>query len=65
MSHPEITWCVIVGILLLSFSLEALYHYREKRHHKHLKHRHVVEIGRDSEMFFIPGDKDYGDEFDD
>ena len=52
MSQPMIVWCAIAGLLLLT-----------KHHHHTKKSSHVIEIGKDKEMFFVPGDFDEDDDF--
>lgn len=65
MTRPMIVWCVIAGVLLCAFLFRAAERYFiESRHHGH-KPRHIVEIGREKDIFFIPGDIDEDDDFDD
>lgn len=64
MSQPMIVWCAIAGLLLLTFMFRAFEQYFTKRHHHHTKmSSHVIEIGKDKEMFFVPGDFDEDDDF--
>lgn len=65
MEHSVTIWCTVVGVLLLVFILKALDRYYS-RHHHHRDHkpRHIIEMGKESEIFYVPGDleeKDLGD----
>ena len=59
MDQPMIIWCVIMGILLLTFVFHAFEKLRDQRRHSPLLHRrhHLIELGKEREMFFIPGDR--------
>lgn len=59
MDQPILIWCVIMGILLLTFVFHALEKLRDQRRRPHALHRHhhLVELGKEREMFFIPGDR--------
>lgn len=48
-----------MGILLLTFVFHALEKLRDQRRQPHALHRHhhLVELGKEREMFFIPGDR--------
>lgn len=61
-----IVWCVTVAVLLLAFLLRAVEkHYAGcRRNHAVRKLRHLFELGKEREMFYIPGDSD-DDDFDD
>lgn len=66
MSEPMIVWCVIAGVLLLAFvirDIEKSLNGR-RRHSAHGAH-HLFGMGKEREMFYIPGDVDDEDEFDD
>ncbi|MDE6360735.1 MAG: hypothetical protein K2L39_05880 [Muribaculaceae bacterium] len=65
MDQPMIIWCVIMGILLLTFVFHAVEKLREQRRQSPLPHRHhhLIELGREREMFYIPGDRK-DDEYD-
>ena len=66
MSEPMIVWCVIAGVLLLVFvirDIEKSLNGR-RRHGAHGVH-HLFGMGKEREMFYIPGDVDDEDEFDD
>lgn len=57
MSQPMIVWCAIVGVLLLAFVFRSAERYLTGRHFKAgVQHHHVLEIGKESEMFYVPGD---------
>lgn len=65
MNHPMIVWCAIAGVLLCAFLFSAVERYvNECRHHNH-KSRHLLEIGKEKDMFYIPGDVDEDDDFED
>lgn len=65
MNQPMIIWCVIAGVLLLAFVLRSIErHHASCGRHAH-KPRHIIEIGRERDMFYIPGDTDYDDDADD
>ena len=63
MSQPIIAWCVTAGLLLCTFMIHAILHYRST--HRNATHapRHVIEIGREQDIFYIPGDTDDNDEY--
>lgn len=51
---PLITWCVIVAAMTVLISVRLF-----KNEHRHMPPRHkgnFLEIGRESEEFFAPGD---------
>lgn len=53
MTLPLFTWLVVVTAIVI-IAVVHLYHTR----HFGLRHDHkLIEIGRDSDEFFIPGDK--------
>lgn len=58
-------WYVIAGVLLALFAIRSLGHSRAAASlHRH--HHHIVEIGSDNEMFYVPGDirrEDADDDF--
>lgn len=58
MNHPMIAWCMIAGVLLCAFIFRAIeWHFTQNRNGCH-KSRHILEIGREKEIFYIPGDTD-------
>lgn len=56
MSQPMIVWCVIAGVLLFAFVFRAVEQYYTECRHSGRKPRRMIEIGKESEMFYIPGD---------
>ena len=65
MSQPMIVWCAIVGVLLFAFVFRTVERYFGERHHKAgNRPHHVIEIGKESEMFYVPRDKE-DDDFED
>lgn len=60
-----IVWCAIAGVLLFAFLFRAVERYYTIFHHKAHKHRHLFEIGKDKDIFFVPGDIDEDDDFED
>lgn len=65
MSQPMIIWCLIAGVLLVAFISRAVRYYLSECRHDGRKPRHFIEMGKERDMFFIPGDVDVDDEFDD
>lgn len=70
MSVPFITWCVIVFAVVALISGRVIYHLHES-HKKSVRHIPLFSIGRESEEFFVPGDRsvyskdDFDDPYDD
>lgn len=64
MNFPAIVWCIVAGMLLCAFIFRAIERYFTKSQHSGHDHRHLFEIGKEKDIFFIPGDID-DDEFDD
>lgn len=56
MIHPMIAWCMIVGVLLCAFIVRAIEQYFAECHKSQRKSRHILEIGKERDMFYIPGD---------
>lgn len=65
MNHPIIVWCVIVGVLLCALIFRAVERYNSECSHRDHKPRHIFEIGKDKDIFYLPGDIDENDDFDD
>lgn len=65
MNHPMIMWCIIAGVLLCAFIFRAIEQYYTKCHNGNHKSRHLFEIGKDKDIFFIPGDFDEEDDLGD
>lgn len=51
-----IVWCVIVGVLLFAFVFRALEWYYTECRQSGRRTRRLLEVGRESDMFYIPGD---------
>lgn len=64
MDQPMIVWCVTAGVLLAAFVFRAIEQYYTGCHHKGHKPRRIFEIGKESEIFYIPGDRE-DDDFED
>ncbi len=64
MTIPFITWCAIVGIVVVT----AVWSTARGRRAARLSHTRVFELGSESEELFVPGDPtpsnvaDYGDD---
>ena len=57
MNYPMITWCVIAGVLLCAFIFRAVEYYCAKhRSSCDRKATHFLEFGRETDMFYVPGD---------
>ena len=65
MNHPMIVWCAIAGVLLCAFLIRAVERYYNECRHRDRKPRHVFEIGKDKDIFYLPGDVDEDDDFED
>lgn len=65
MNHPMIVWCIIVGVLLCAFIFRAIERYFTECRNRDHKPRHLLEIGKEKEIFYIPGDVDEEDDFED
>ncbi len=63
MNHPMIVWCVIAGLLLFAFIFRAAERYYSASRHSDRKSWHILEIGKDKDIFYLPGDVD--DDFED
>lgn len=63
MNHPMIIWCVIAGVLLCAFLFRAVERYCTGSRHRDHKTRHIIEIGKDKDIFYLPGDVDEDDDF--
>lgn len=64
MDQPMIVWCVIAGVLLFAFVFRAIEKYYVECRHNHHETIHLVELGEEKEMFYIPGDIE-DDDFED
>lgn len=65
MNHPIIVWCVIVSVLLCALLFRAVERHNSECSHRDHKPRHIFEIGKDKDIFYLPGDIDENDDFDD
>lgn len=63
MSQTMIIWFVITGILTTIFIARAIV-ARLHAHHTHAQHRGFISIGKDRDIFFLPGDSEDDDEID-
>ena len=61
MYNPMIEWCVIACVLLCAFVFSAVERYQTRCRHKGRTPKHIFEIGKEKEIFFIPGDPDDDD----
>lgn len=64
MNRPMIVWCVTAGILLFVLVFKAIKRHETQWHCSGSKPRRLFEIGKEREMFYIPGDVE-GDDFED
>lgn len=62
MNHPMFIWCVIAGVLLCVFLFRAVERYHSVRRYRDRKPRHFLEIGKDKDIFYLPGDMDEEDD---
>ena len=53
MNYPMITWCIIASVLLCAF---IYYTARHRSYSFGHKAKHLFRVGRESDMFYIPGD---------
>lgn len=68
MSEQMIIWCAIVGVLVCAFAFRSFagnhVHVRKVAVRHHNNRHHIIEIGKEKEMFYLPGDRnDDDDEF--
>lgn len=56
MNQPMIIWCIIAGVLLCTFVFRAIEWFSTERRHNDRRPCHILEIGKEEEMFYIPGD---------
>lgn len=64
MDKPMIVWCAIAGVLLSALVFRAIEWYYTKCRHSGHKPRRMFEIGKERELFYIPGDIE-DDDFED
>ena len=53
MNYPMITWCIIASVLLCAF---IDYTARHRSYSFGHKVKHLLRFGRESDMFYVPGD---------
>ena len=58
MNYPMITWCIVAAVLLRAFIFRAVKYYFTKHSGRGCGHKATpfFEFGRETDMFFIPGD---------
>ena len=58
MNYPMITWCVIAAVLLCAFIFRLIANYCFKHRGRSRSHKatHFLEFGRETDMFYVPGD---------
>lgn len=66
MNQSMIIWCVMAGVLLSAFILRSVVKLIENRGSRNPRHTHlhlhphtsthILEMGEEKDMFFIPGD---------
>lgn len=64
MNQPMIVWCVIAGVLLFAFLFRAIERYHAECRRDDRKSNHLLEMGSEREIFYIPGDIE-DDDFED
>lgn len=66
MEKEMIIWYIIAGVVLVAVFFNLIEYLFATRHRQHAKnHSAVIEMMKDKEMFFIPGDNQYEDHYDD
>ncbi|MGN0309360.1 MAG: hypothetical protein ACI4C3_02040 [Bacteroides sp.] len=55
MSQPMIVWTSIVVLMVVALVIRAAEKIRKSKHIE--RHRKMIEIGKESDMFYCPGDK--------
>lgn len=61
MNQQIFVWCAIVAVLLFALLFRAIVKRHATCHNKRFLMRRVFEIGRERDIFFIPGDCDDDD----
>ena len=56
MNKPVIVWCVIAGVLLFAVIFRAIDRYYTEIRHNCQKPRHLFEMAKEKDIFYIPGD---------
>lgn len=66
MEKEMIIWYVIAGVVLVAVFFNLIEYLFSNRHRRQAEnHSAVIEMMKDKEMFFIPGDNQYDDHYDD
>lgn len=65
MNHQMIAWCAIAGVLLCAFILRGIERYCAEYRSRGHRARNIVEIGKERDIFFVPGDFTEEDDFED
>lgn len=60
MAAPILTWLLIVALLAV-FLLGRSWVVARRRRARHAVHHHIVEMGTESDEFYIPGDENEDD----
>jgi len=63
MSQPMIVWCIIAGVLLCVFIFRSIEQSFTESRNRDRKPKHLLEIGKEKDMFYIPGDINEEDDF--
>ena len=56
MTHSVIVWSAIIIVIGLAFMLRAAEKYHQAKDFRK-KHIHLIEMSKEEEMFFCPGDE--------
>ena len=59
MTQTEILWCVVTGAAVLLVTVHAMVHALRRGKSGHMP---LLGMGRERDIFFIPGDEDDDDE---
>lgn len=62
MNHSVTVWCIIAAVLLCAFLFRAVERHFVENAARRGNARHILEIGRERDMFYIPGDVSEDDE---
>lgn len=54
METPLLTWVCITAAVMIVFIADAVIALTHR--HKNLRHSHLIEVSKEQELFFIPGD---------
>ena len=58
MNYSMITWCIIAAVLLCAFIFRAVAYKCGNLRRGNCRHKstHFFELGRDTDIFYVPGD---------